>query len=137
MQARDRTRRGSRQEVLRLRSEMRRTAEARARAVATAGKSVAFARRTLQARAVAEDRLREAREALANRQETISSLIRALETEKGRTDERIAARAKQMLLHERQLRERRNLEEVARSVEGKLSTRLVKKVARARPLAST
>ena len=125
------------QEVLRLRSENRRTVEARSRAVATAGKSVAFARRTLQARAVAEDRLREAREALANRQETISSLIRALETEKGRTDERIAARAKQMLLHERQLRERRNLEEVARSVEGKLSTRLVKKVARARPLAST
>ena len=123
-------------EVLRLRSELRRTAEARARAVATAGKSVAFARRTLQTREALEARLGEAEGALANRQETISSLIRTLEVEKGRTEELVASRAKQLVLHERQLRERRALEEAARSVEGKLSTRLVKKVARARPLAS-
>lgn len=122
-------------EVLRLRSDLRRGAEARARAVATAGKSVAFARRTLQARASLEDRLRETEEALANRQETISSLIRALESEKERTEEMVCSRARQLVLHERQTRERRSLEEVARSVEGKLSTRLVKKVARARPLA--
>ena len=124
-------------EVLRLRSELRRAAEGRARAVATAGKSVAFARRAMQARATLEERLRETGEALANRQETISSLIRALEAEKGRTEEQVASRAKQLVLHERQLRERRSLEELARSVEGKLSTRLVKKVARARPLAGT
>ena len=124
-------------EVLRLRSEMRRTAEARARAVATAGKSVAFARHSLRARATLEERLRETEEALVNRQETISSLIRALEAEKGRTEEQVASRARQLVLHERQLRERRSLETVARGVEGKLSTRLVKKVARARPLAGT
>ena len=124
-------------EVLRLRSEMRRTAEARARAVATAGKSVAFARRSLQARTTLEERLRETEEALVNRQETISSLIRALEAEKGRTEEQVASRARQLVLHERQLRERRSLETAARGVEGKLSTRLVKKVARARPLAGT
>ncbi len=124
----------AKREVLRLSSELRRGTEARARAVATAGKSVAFARRTLQARAQLEDRVRELEATLDNRQQTISSLIRALEKEKARTQEKVTSLAKQLVLHERQLRERRSLEEVARSVEGKLSTRLVKRVARARPV---
>ena len=48
----------------------------------------------------------------------------------------VAALAKQLVLHEKQLDARRNLEEVARSVEGKLATRLARKVARARPVVS-
>lgn len=124
----------AKREVLRLSGELRRNTEARARAVATAGKSVAFARRTLQARGLLEDKLRELEETLENRQATIGSLIDALEAEKSRTREHIESRARQLVLHERQLRERRGLEEVARSIEGKLSSRLVKKVARARPV---
>jgi len=40
------------------------------------------------------------------------------------------------VLHEKQMTARRTLEEVARSVENKLTSRLVKKVAKARPIAS-
>lgn len=127
---------GLKEDVARLRSDLRRGTEARARALAAAQKSVSFARQAVQARERLEARLKENEETLANRQTTISSLIRALEKEKRRTREEVGSMAKQLLLHERQLRARRNLEEVARSVEGKLTNRLVKKVARARPVAS-
>jgi chromosome segregation ATPase len=124
------------QDLLQAKREVRRSTAARAKALGTANKAVAFARQSVQARARAESKLREAEDSLANRQETISSLIKALEKEKRRTEEEVSAIARQMTINEKQHYARRSLEEVARSVEGKLSTRLVKKVAKARPLAN-
>lgn len=124
------------QDLLQAKREVRRSTAARAKALGTANKAVAFARQSVQARARAEAKLREAEDSLANRQETISSLINALEKEKRRTEEEVSAIARQMTINEKQHYARRSLEEVARSVEGKLSTRLVKKVAKARPLAN-
>lgn len=124
------------QDLLQAKREVRRSTAARAKALGTANKAVAFARQSVQARARAEAKLREAEDSLANRQETISSLINALEKEKRRTEEEVSAIARQMTINEKQHYARRSLEEVARSVEGKLSTRLVKKIAKARPLAN-
>lgn len=124
------------QDLARAQRDVRRHLEARARALSAANKSLAHARLSARARKRLEADLAEARETIENRQATISSLIRALEKEKRRTREDVASQAKQLVLHERQLKARRSLEEVARSVEGKLSSRLVKKVAKARPLIS-
>jgi hypothetical protein len=122
------------QDIAKSKQNLRRSTEARAHAVRTANKSVELAKQSARARKRSETQLIEARSALKNRQETISSLIRALEKEKRRTQNEVASMAKQLILHEKQLKARRSLEEVARSVEGKLKTRLVKKIAKARPL---
>jgi len=124
------------QDLLQAKREVRRSTAARAKALNTANKAVAFARQAVQARGRAEARLREGEDSLKNRQETISSLIKALEKEKRRTEDDVAAMAKEMVLHEKQLYARRSLEEVARTMDGKLTSRLVKKVAKARPLAN-
>ena len=126
-----------REDVLAARRDARRGTEARAKALATATRSVAIARQAVRARARAEERLRESEGVIANRQETISSLIRALEKEKRRTREEVGSMARQLMLHERQLDARRRLEEVARNVEGKLTSRLARKIARARPVTSS
>ncbi len=124
------------QDLLQAKRDVRRNTAARARALSAANKTVAFARQSVKARARLESRLKNAEESLANRQQTISSLIKALEKEKRRTQADVSTLAKQLVLHEKQLHARRSLEEVARSVEGKLHSRLVKKVAKARPLSS-
>ncbi|MEE9321109.1 MAG: hypothetical protein V3U76_11730 [Granulosicoccus sp.] len=122
------------QDIAKSKQNLRRSTEARAHAVRTANKSVELAKQSARARKRSETQLLEARSALKNRQETISSLILALEKEKRRTQDEVASMAKQLILHEKQLKARRSLEEVARSVEGKLKSRLVKKIAKARPL---
>ncbi|MFK8080481.1 MAG: hypothetical protein AB8B97_09360 [Granulosicoccus sp.] len=114
--------------------EIRRGAAARAKALSTANKSIAFARQAVQIRSRLETQLTEAQTTLASRQKTMSSLAHALEKEKRRNQQEIAKAARQLVLNEKQLNAKRSLEEVARSVENKLTTRLVKKVARARPL---
>lgn len=124
------------QDLVKAKHGIRRSTAARAKALSTANKSIAFARQTLQVRARLESELQDAKETLKNRQATISSLIRALEKEKRRTQEDVSSMARQLVLHEKQLQARRSLEDVARSVENKLTSRLVKKVAKARPLAS-
>ncbi|NND91301.1 MAG: hypothetical protein HKN42_10590 [Granulosicoccus sp.] len=124
------------QNLVKAKQEVRRSTAARAKALSTANKSIAFARQAIQTRAQLEAEVEQIRDALANRQATISSLIRELEREKSRTQEDISTMARQLVLHEKQVRARRSLEEVARSVENKLSSRLVKKVAKARPLIS-
>lgn len=124
-------------EILTSRSDARRSNAAREKALAAAGRSVALARQAVESREALEARLFETEQLLENRQETITSLITALETEKSRTHEDVAALAKQWVLQERQLHTRRSLEEVARSVEGRLTTRMARKVARARPIVSS
>ncbi len=124
------------QDLVNAKHDIRRSTAARAKALSTANKSIAFARQTVQIRARLESEIEDAKETLKNRQATISSLIRALEKEKRHTQESITSMAKQLVLHEKQLSARRSLEEVAKSVENKLTSRLVKKVAKARPLIS-
>jgi len=123
-----------REDLLKAQRDVRRNVEARARALTAANKALSHAKRSAHRRQRLEAQLEEAHATIANRQETISSLIKALEKEKRRTGEDVASLAKQLVLHERQLKARRSLEEVARSVEGKLTSRLVKKVAKARPV---
>lgn len=125
-----------REDIAKAHTDLRRSVEARARALSTANKSVDVARTANRARARVEARNTELEELLENRLETISSLIRSLEKEKRRSQDEVSSRARELILHERQLRSRRSLEEVSRSVDGNLTSRLVKKVARARPLAS-
>lgn len=122
--------------MVKAKQDIRRGAAARATALSTANKSIAFARQSVQIRGRLENELDEAHSKLSNRQKTISSLIRALEKEKRKTQSEVAAMAQQLVLHEKQMTARRTLEEVARSVENKLTSRLVKKVAKARPIAS-
>jgi len=121
-----------RQDTLKAQNESRTSTEARAQALSTANKATTFARQAMEQRSRLETQVHEAKSDLENKQQTISSLIKALEKEKARTKEDVASMAKQLVLHEKQLQARRTLEEVSRSVDNKLSTRLVKKVAKAR-----
>ena len=121
-----------RQDTLKATKDSRESIEARARALSTANKATTFARQAMEIRTRLETQLHDAEEELDNKQKTISSLIKALEKEKARTKEQVDSMAKQLILHEKQLQARRTLEEVSRSVDNKLSTRLVKKVAKSR-----
>ena len=122
------------QNLVQAKREIRRSAATRAKALSTANKSVAFARQAVEIRSQLEAELEESRNKLKNRQTTISSLIRELEREKNRTQDELSQMAQQLVLHEKQTKARRSLEKVAKNVENKLSSRLVKKVARARPV---
>jgi len=121
-----------REDALRARNEARVSTEARANALSTANKATTFARQAMEQRSRLETQLHEAESELHSRQQTVSSLIKALEKEKSRTQDEVTSMAKQLVLHEKQLQARRTLEEVSRTVDKKLSTRLVKKVAKAR-----
>ena len=136
--------------LVKAKQELRLSTTARAKALGTANKSVAFARQSIQKRQQLEDNvtrlesqvvhlqksLKSTRDALQKRQATVSSLIKALETEKLRSRTNMSKVAKQMVLKDRQRRAHKSRETVARNVEEKLTSRLVKKVAKARPLAS-
>ena len=122
------------QKVINAKREIRRGAAARAKALSTANKSIAFARQSVQIRTRLESELEKAHHAINIRQKTISSLVNSLDKEKRRTREEIGSAAKQLVLQDRHHKARRSLEEVARSVENNLASRLVKKVAKARPL---
>lgn len=124
------------QKMVKAKQQVRQSAAARAKALSTANKSIAFARQSVQIRARLESELTEAHISIDNRQKTMSSLIRALEKEKRKTQDEVTTIAKQLVLKEKQLKARRSLEGVARSVENKLTSRLVKKVAKGRPLIS-
>ena len=120
--------------IINAKREIRRAAAARAKALSTANKSIAFARQSLQIRTRLESELEKAYDAIDIRQKTISSLVNHLDKEKRRTRKEIGLVAKQLVLQDRHYKTRRSLEEVARSVENNLASRLVKKVAKARPL---
>jgi len=121
-----------RADTLKATTECRVSTEARANALGTANKAATLARQAIKIRARLEEQLKDAKDELDRKQTTISSLIKALEKEKSRTQKDVTSMAKQLRLHEKQLQARRTLEEVSRSVDKKLSTRLVKKVAKAR-----
>lgn len=120
--------------LLAAKTEIRQGAAARAKALSTANQSIAFARQSLQIRRQLERELAEAQTKLDNQQMTISSLIRALEKEKLKTQDEVSLAARQLVSQEKRARTKRTVETVARNVENKLSSRLVKKVAKARPL---
>ena len=122
------------QKVINAKREIRRGAAARAKALSTANKSIAFARQSVQIRTRLESELEKAQDAINIRQKTISSLASRLDKEKRRTREEIGSVARQLVLQDRHHKARRSLEEVARSVENNLASRLVKKVAKAKPL---
>jgi len=121
-----------REDTLKAANDCRVSTEARASALNTANKATTFARQAMQIRARLESQLSDVKEELENKQATISSLIKALEKEKSRTQEDVTLMAKQLRLQEKQLQARRTLEKVSRTVDNKLSTRLVKKVAKSR-----
>jgi len=122
--------------MVKAKQEIRHGAASRAKALSTANKSIALARQSMHVRARLETELNAAKVLLGNRQKTICSLVRALEKEKRKTHEKATVMARQLVLQEQQIEARRSLEGVARSVENKLTSRLVKKVAKARPLTS-
>lgn len=121
-----------REDALKATTDCRVSTEARVSAISTANRATIFARQSMQIRAQLESQLSDLKADLDNKQATISSLIKALEKEKSRTQEDVSMMAKQLRLHEKQLQARRTLEEVSRTVDNKLSTRLVKKVAKSR-----
>ena len=89
-----------RQELIQAKHDIRRSSAARAKALSTANKAIAFARQTLQVRALLEEELQMARNTLSKRQDTISSVIRELENEKERTQEEVAYMAQQLVVHD-------------------------------------
>lgn len=121
-----------REDTLKAITDSRISTEARAAALSTANKATGFARQSMKIRSGLESQVKEMKQELNRKQTTISSLIKALEKEKSRTQADVTLMAKQLRLHEKQLQARRTLEEVSRSVDSKLSNRLVKKVAKAR-----
>ncbi len=108
--------------------EVRRSTAARAKALGTANKAIAFARQTLQVRALLEEELDQVRETLTRRQSTISSLIKELEHEKERTQEEVSFMVQQLVLHEQQLKARRNLEDASDSFDSSLPVRAPKRI---------
>ena len=80
-------------ELVKAKQEVRLHVAARAKALSTANKSVAFARQSIELRARLETELDVAHSALANRQTTITSLISRLERERRLTDDELAALA--------------------------------------------
>lgn len=120
------------QELLVSRCELRRSLQARTRAMATARKALDHARRALHGRVGMETRIRELQTALVKRQRTITSLIKALEIEKNRNEEQVSERARQLMLHQEQLRARRAVEVAAGAGGMRAGSRLIKRIARAR-----
>lgn len=108
--------------------EVRRSTAARAKALGTANKAIAFARQTLQVRALLEEELDQVRETLTRRQSTISSLIKELEHEKERTQEEVSFMVQQLVLHEQQLKARRNLEDASNDFDSPLPARAPKRI---------
>ncbi len=79
-----------RKDLVSARHEVRKHVAARAKALSTANKSIAFARQTIELRAQLENELASVRETLAVRQSTIARLIQRLETEQRLSDEELA-----------------------------------------------
>jgi hypothetical protein len=91
-------------ELVKAKHEIRLHVSARAKALSTANKSVAFARQSIELRARLEAELETAHSALANRQTTITSLITRLERERRLTDDELAALAKHFAINDPKIR---------------------------------
>lgn len=90
-------------ELIKTKREIRLHVAARAKALSTANRSVAFARQSIELRARLETELETAHSALAIRQNTISSLIARLERERRLTDEELDALAKHVAINDPEL----------------------------------
>jgi hypothetical protein len=91
-------------ELVKAKHEIRMHVAARAKALSTANKSVAFARQSIELRARLETELETAHAALAIRQTTISSLISRLERERRLTDDELATLAKHVAVTDPKLK---------------------------------
>lgn len=116
------------QDMLEAKRELRRNTEARAKALATANKTVSFARQSVQARTRAEARITQLENRLKLSQETVSSLIAALDKEKARTHADVTEMAKELILQQKRINEKRTLDEASRRTPKRLSRRTAKKV---------
>jgi len=116
------------QDMLETKRELRRNTEARAKALGTANKTVAFARQSVQARTRAEARIKQLENRLKLSQETVSSLIAALDKEKARTQADVTEMAKELILQQKRINEKRTLDEAGRKTPKRLTRRIAKKV---------
>lgn len=87
-------------ELVKAKHQMRLHIAARAKALSTANKSVAFARQSIDLRARLETELETAHAALAIRQTTIASLINRLERERRLTDDELATLAERVAVND-------------------------------------
>ena len=113
--------------VLAARKDARKNTEARAKVLTTANKAIEFARHTVDARAKVEAQLQKQKEQIKIHQATISSLIDTLDREKSQHREEVSYLSKQLMQKELEL-EKKSIGT------GNLTSRLVKKVARAKPV---
>lgn len=87
-------------ELVKSKHEIRQHIAARAKALSTANKSVAFARQSIELRARLETELETAHSALASSQTTITRLISRLERERRLTDDELAGLAKHFAVND-------------------------------------
>lgn len=114
------------QDLLQSKRDMRRNTEARAKALDTANKSVAFARQSVLARSRAEARIKQVESRLKQSQETVSSLIAALEKEKAHTQHDITEMAKELILQQKRMDEKRTLDAAGRKTQKRLTRRIAR-----------
>ncbi len=114
------------QDLLQSKREMRRNTEARAKALETANKSVAFARQSMVSRTRAEARIKQLESRLKQSQETVSSLIAALEKEKAHTEHDITEMAKELILQQKRMDEKRTLDAAGRKTQKRLTRRIAR-----------
>lgn len=112
--------------------QIQKSTAARAKALSTANKTIAFARESLQIRAALETELKKTRSTLSNQEKTINQLTQHLEQERSFNQTDVEAKARQLILREKREGARVARAQVIRGVEHNLSKRLVKKVAKAR-----
>jgi hypothetical protein len=103
-------------ELVKAKHEIRLHIAARAQALSTANKSVAFARQGIDLRARLETELESAHSALAIRQTTIASLINRLERERRLTDDELVALTKHVAVNDPTLKSE-NADRIATGLE--------------------
>lgn len=112
--------------------QIHKSTAARAKALSTANKTIGFARQSLQIRARLESELNDLQLTRKGQEKTINDLSRSLDREKRINQAEVEAMAKQLILREKRASARIARAQVVRGVENNISTRLVKKVAKAR-----
>lgn len=123
----------SSEQLLKAHTELRKNTAARAKALASANKAVTFARQAVDARAQSESRLSSIKDRVIAQQTTISSLIKALDTEKTSNKDELAFLQAQLVEKDSELESLTRGE----AANQPLTTRLVKKVAKPRTVASS
>ncbi len=118
----------AKQTVLHAKREVRKHMEARSKALATARKAVSFSKRSINARAQAEQQIQQLKEQLKNQSSTASSLIVALENEK-KNKEQTAGRLAAKMILEHNKKNQSSLSDSKLKNASLLKNRLIKKIA--------